>query len=150
MTNDTPPDTSSNDERGMRRSSTVRSPRPPLLPRKVWILGAPENRLKLATEALEAAGHRVRSAETGAELASTLRDFRPEIIVIDMQDDPDRGRHVATQLRADRATRQLPIILVGARNVDMKQTDKPITGPTRRYVLPLDAPSVLNAIVTEL
>jgi PleD family two-component response regulator len=133
-----------------RRSSSVRTPRDPLLPRKVWILGAPENRLKAVKDALEAAGHQVRSAETGAELASTLRDFRPEIIVIDMQDDPDRGRHVATQLRADRATRQLPIILAGARDVDMKQSDKPITGPTRRYVLPLDAPSVLNAIVTEL
>lgn len=130
--------------------SSVRTPREPLLPRKVWILGTAKERVQAAVEALEAAGHAVRTAESGAELAPALREFRPDLIVIDMQDEPDRARHVATQLRADRATRQLPIILVGARGIDIKMGEKPITGPTRRYTLPMDTPSVLNAIVTEL
>ena len=130
--------------------SSIRTPRAPLVPRKVWILGTAKKRVEAAVAALEQAGHAVRTAESGAELAPALREFRPDLIVIDMEDEPDRARHVATQLRADRATRQLPIILVGARGVDIKKGDKPITGPTRRYALPMDAPSVLNAIVTEL
>ncbi len=131
-------------------ASSVRTPRDPLLPRKIWILGAAQERVKAVVDALEGAGHAVRTAETGAELAPALREFRPDLIVIDMQDTPDKGRHVAMQLRADRATRQLPIVLVGARGIDIKAGEKPITGPTRRYTLPMDAPSVLNAIVTEL
>ena len=132
------------------KASSVRTPRKPLIPRKVWILSAAVERVATAVAAIEAAGHQVRTAASGAELAPALREFRPDLIVIDMADQPDRGRHVATQLRADRATRQLPIILVGARDVDMAQPEKQITGPTRRYTLPMDAPSVLNALCTEL
>ena len=65
-------------------------------------------------------------------------------------DHPDRGRHAATQLRADRATRQLPIILVSVTGEERSKSDKAVTGPTRRYTLGLDAPSVLNAIVVDL
>jgi CheY-like chemotaxis protein len=131
-------------------ASSVRTPRKPLIPRKIWILGTNAQRIEAAVGALEAAGHQVRTAETGGELAPALREFRPDLIVIDMQEQPDRGRHVATQLRADRATRQLPIILVGAASTEAGEAVKQVTGPTRRYRLPMDAPSVLNSIVCEL
>jgi CheY-like chemotaxis protein len=101
-------------------------------------------------KALEDAGHEVRTAATGAELAPSLREFRPHLIIIDMHGEADRGRHIATQLRADRATRQVPIVLVGAAGVKLKTGDKPITGPTRRYTGQMDAPSVINAVLTEL
>ena len=144
-----PPTTDSEDKPAFE-SSSVRTPRHPIVPRKIWILGSAKKRLDVALAALERAGHAVRSADSGAELAPALREFRPDLIIIDMQDEPDRARHVAAQLRADRATRQLPIILVGARGVDVKKGDKPVTGPTRRYALSIDSPSVLNAIVAEL
>jgi CheY-like chemotaxis protein len=139
-----------NDQGPAFEASSVRTPRTPLISRKIWILGTAKGRVQAAVDALESAGHQVRAAESGAELAPVLREFRPDLIIIDMQEQADRGRHVAIQLRADRATRQLPIILVGARGIPLKQGDKVITGPTRRYALPLDAPSVLNAIVAEL
>jgi CheY-like chemotaxis protein len=129
----------------------VRTPREPIIARKIWLLGSNQTRITKAVAALEAAGHAVRTAETSGELTPALREFRPDLIVIDMEEHPDRGRHVAMQLRADRATRQLPIILVGARNLsDLGSSDRAITGPTRRYKLPMDAPSVLKAIVAEL
>ena len=131
-------------------ASSVRTPRKPPIARKIWILASASKRVDAAVKALVAAGHEVRTAETGAELQPALREFRPDLFLIDMQDDPDRGRHVAMQLRADRATRQLPIILVGASGVSLTQGDKTITGPTRRYTGSLDAASVLNAVVAEL
>lgn len=140
----------SNDDKASYEASSVRTPKTPIIARKVWILATAGKRVDAAVEAIKAAGHEVRTAESGAELAPMLREFRPDLIMIDMQDDPDRGRHVALQLRADRATRQLPIILVAAGDVSLTKGDKTITGPTRRYALPLDAPSVLNAVVTEL
>lgn len=120
------------------------------MPRRVWILGFDQERIRLASEAILAAGHQVRACEPGGELGTTIRDFRPDAVVIDMQEFPDRGRHAATQLRADRATRQLPIILVAVDGEERDKSDQAITGPTRRYVLPLSAPSVLNAIVADL
>ncbi len=140
----------SNDDKATFQASSIRTPKKPLIARKVWILATPSKRLDAMLGAVEAAGHEVRHGESGADLQPILREFRPDLIVIDMQDQPDRGRHVALQLRADRATRQLPIILVAAGDVKLTQGDKTITGPTRRYALPLDAPSVLNAVITEL
>ena len=133
-----------------RVGSSVRASRRPPMPRRVWILGFNKERIQQATEAIEAAGHQVRACEPGGELGTTIRDFRPDAVVIDMQEYPDRGRHAATQLRADRATRQLPIILVAVDGDERGKSDKAVTGPTRRYVLPLTAPSVLNAIIADL
>ena len=84
------------------------------------------------------------------ELAPSLRDYKPDMIVIDMQDAPDRGRHLAIQLRADRATRQLPIVLVGIKGEEGHKAERAVQGPTRRYVHPLDTPSVLHALICEL
>lgn len=130
--------------------SSARVRRQPPLPRRVWILGFNPERIQRAREVVLLAGHEVRSCEPGGELGTTIRDFRPDVIVIDMQEFPERGRHAATQLRADRATRQLPIIMVSVAGEECARADKVVTGPTRRYVLPLDAPSVLNAIVVDL
>jgi len=149
----TPPaagDGQSKADAAIRPASSMRTPRVPLIDRRVWVLGSPTDRLDVLVKALEGAGHAVRTAVTGAELAPTLREFRPHLIVIDMQEDPERGRHIAAQLRADRATRQVPIVLVGAKGVNLKSTEKPITGPSRRYTRPMDAPTVISAILTEL
>jgi len=130
--------------------SSVRGRKAPPMPRRVWILGFDKERIQRATAAIEGAGHRVRSCEPGGDLGTTIRDFRPDVVVIDMQDHPERGRHAATQLRADRATRQLPIILVAVTGDERTRSDKAVTGPTRRYTLGLDAASVMNAIVVDL
>lgn len=131
-------------------ASSVREPRPPLVTRKIWILGFTKSRIEVAAKVFADAGHRVRHCEPGGELGNTIRDFRPDIIVIDMADQPDRGRHAAVQLRADRATRQLPVVLVAVVGEEREKSDKTITGPTRRYALPLDAPSVLNSVLADL
>ena len=131
--------------------SALRAPTKPRLARNVWLIGFNADRLGVLGKALTAAGHEFRTAETSNELAPNLREFRPDLIVIDMQEQPERGRHTGQQLRADRATRQVPIVLVGlAIKEEADKSDKQVTGPTRRYVLPLDAPSVVNAILAEL
>jgi CheY-like chemotaxis protein len=137
-------------ENGRVLTSSVRAPRPPLIPRKIWLLGLDPARLQSAAEAIREAGHEAKTGEPGGELGPALKDFRPDVIVIDMGDQPERGRHFATQLRADRATRQLPIVLVGVSNEEGPKADRAVTGPTRRYAAPLDAPSVLIALLTEL
>ena len=131
-------------------ASSARERQSPVMARRVWILGFDKGRIQTAVKAIEAAGHRVRHCEPGGELGTTIRDFRPDVVVIDMQEQPERGRHAAVQLRADRATRQLPIVLVAVKGDERAKSDKAITGPTRRYTHGLDAPSVLNSIVVDL
>lgn len=130
--------------------SSVRVQQAPPIVRRVWIFGPNPERVKAAIDALAKAGHEGKAGETGVELAPSLRDYRPDLIVIDMQDAPDRGRHLAIQLRADRATRQLPIVLVGIKGEEGHKAERAVQGPTRRYALGLDAPSVLHALICEL
>lgn len=130
--------------------SSVRIAQAPPIQRRVWIFGPSPERVQVAIDALAKAGHEGKAGEAGVELAPSLRDYRPDLIVIDMQDAPERGRHLGIQLRADRATRQLPIVLVGIRGEEGHKAEKAIQGPTRRYALGLTAPSVLNALIVEL
>lgn len=134
--------------------SSVRAPLgKPLISRRVWVLGTDPGRIAAAQAALTAAGHQVQTADTMTEIPPALKEFRPDLIVIDLQDQPERGRHIALQLRADRATRQLPIVLAGARppkDADADKADRTVTGPTRRYMRSLDHPTVLRALVVEL
>jgi CheY-like chemotaxis protein len=130
--------------------SSVRVATKPPIVRRVWIFGPDPKRVETAIQALAKAGHEGKAGETGVELAPTMRDFRPDLIVIDMQDAADRGKHLAIQLRADRATRQLPIVLVGIKGEEGHKAERAVQGPTRRYALSLDSPSVLNALICEL
>jgi CheY-like chemotaxis protein len=130
--------------------SSVRVAKPPAIPRRVWIFGPNPQRIQALTDALVKAGHDAKAGEPGVELAPALREYRPDLIVIDMQDALERGRHLAVQLRADRATRQLPIVLVGVRGEEGQKAERACQGPTRRYALSLDAPSVINALICEL
>lgn len=138
------------DKNSPARTST-RIVKEPLIQRRVWVLTANPKRAELALKAIAEAGHEGRTSESGSDLAPQLREWRPDIIIIDMQDAPDRGRHVVAQLRADRATRQLPAYLVGVGNSEEAlKTEKAVTGPTRRYVDGLDSASVLDAVMNEL
>jgi CheY-like chemotaxis protein len=130
--------------------SSVRASGPPSLARKIWILGSHVERMQIAVQAITEAGHQAKAGEPGVELGPVLKDFKPDVIVIDMADQPDRGRHAALQLRADRATRQLPIILVGVPSAEGPKADRAVTGPTRRYINHLDTPSVLNSLICDL
>jgi len=121
-----------------------------LVARKVWILGCEMSRVAVAVQYLIKAGHDAKGGEPGGDVGTALRTERPELVVIDMASEADRGRHLAVQLRADRGTRQLPIVLVGVASADGPKVDRAVPGPTRRYAGGLESPTVLEAIVKDL
>lgn len=118
--------------------------------RKVWILGCDPKRIQVAVDFLAGRGHTVRGAEPGGDVGASLRADRPDLVVIDMESDGDRGRHLAVQLRADRGTRQLPIVVVGVSSTDGPKVDRAVPGPTRRYAGSLTSETVLEAIAKDL
>src|SRR5262245_38530344 len=118
--------------------------------RKVWILGCHAGRIAAATEFLTKRGHTAKGAEPTGDGGTTLRLDRPAVVVIDLESEGDRGRHLAVQLRADRGTRHLPIVMVGVASSDGPKVDRAVPGPTRRYAGSLDSASVLEAISKDL
>src|SRR5262245_28204836 len=126
------------------------SPPTAVVPRTVWILGCDAERVGTAVTYLMKKGHVARGGEPGGDVGAALRTERPDLVVIDLETEGDRGRHVAVQLRADRGTRQLPIVLVGVRSAEGHKVDRTVPGPTRRYAGALDSSSVLEAIAKDL
>lgn len=62
---------------------------------------------------LEAAGHEVLSANTGAEALALLRERSVDVAILDMMmEEPDAGAMVADKLRRRPEMERIPVILV--------------------------------------
>jgi CheY-like chemotaxis protein len=69
----------------------------------------------ICTFNLEAAGLGVRQAVDGADALTAIRAERPDLVLLDVMMPNRDGWAVASELRADPATRDLPIVFLTAR-----------------------------------
>jgi len=74
--------------------------------------------LALLSLRLERAGYRVAQANDGEEALSLARELQPDVVVLDVMMPRLSGTDVVVALRADEATKGLPVILVSARAHD--------------------------------
>ena len=79
---------------------------------------------KLITVNLERAGHQVLRAGSVPEAQAAIREIVPDLILLDWMLPKTTGVMFAKQLRSDRRTKDVPIIMLTAR---MQETDK-VTG----------------------
>jgi CheY-like chemotaxis protein len=70
--------------------------------------------LELMTYLLQASGHEVIAAATGADAVRLASEHRPDLIVLDVQLPDIDGYEVLRRLRAEPELEQLPIIAVTA------------------------------------
>jgi CheY-like chemotaxis protein len=68
----------------------------------------------LACKALTKAGHRVIEAEDGAQGLRMVEERRPDLILLDLFMPPPDGYEVLRELRANEATRLLPVLVLTA------------------------------------
>jgi DNA-binding response OmpR family regulator len=64
---------------------------------------------------LERSGYAVVTAADGHEALRLIREHRPDLVVLDVMMPGQNGYEVTRALRADEATRRIPIILLTAR-----------------------------------
>lgn len=76
---------------------------------------------ELLTFTLERAGFQVTEAEDANRALIKIRDKMPDLVLVDWMLPGMSGRHLVTQLRADPATQNLPIIMLTAKS---EETDK--------------------------
>lgn len=69
----------------------------------------------LCRASLEEAGFRVLEAAGGEEALESVRDERPDLILLDIMMPGISGWEVTSALLADRSTDQIPIIFISAR-----------------------------------
>ena len=70
--------------------------------------------LEVATELLSSSGYRVLVASTGQDALAMMQAIRPDLILLDYHMPDMDGLAVMEQLRADEATRRIPVIALTA------------------------------------
>jgi two-component system OmpR family response regulator len=91
---------------------------------RVLVVDDEPNILDVVTMALRFQGFVVETAATGAEALASVRDFRPDLIVLDVMLPDMEGFDVAQRLGAQRA--RVPIVFLTARDA----TDDKVRGLT--------------------
>jgi CheY-like chemotaxis protein len=100
----------------------------------------PELRL-LARRALDKDGHSIREAADGAEGLERVADWAPDLVVLDLVMPEMDGLEVLRRLRAEPATKRLPVLVLTAHGDDARAlVDVFTTTQTRRPMPQLAAP----------
>ena len=83
-------------------------------PRKVLIVEDNMLNMKLFNDLLEAHGYTTFQTQDGHEVLRVARQFRPDLILMDIQLPEISGLEIAEQLKADGELRDIPIVAVTA------------------------------------
>lgn len=101
--------------------------------------------LKVTAAWLKKAGHSAFGVETPVEMFDRLQTSKPDLLLLDVQFGERDGVELTQRLRADKATRDLPIILIsGTRKENLDQVEGLTEGADDYLVKPLN-PSLLQA-----
>ena len=105
----------------------------------------PINR-ELAVDLLEAAGYAVLQAEDGAGLIERVKRDRPDLILLDLKLPGVDGFTLARRLKADPATRAVPIVALTADLMPEKRGRALEAGCAGYLRKPLDAGELIQAV----
>ena len=95
-----------------RRYSVMSQPRPEAF--TILVIDDDPQVLEVATELLSSSGYRVLVASTGQDALAMMQAIRPDLILLDYHMPDMNGLAVIEQLRADEATRRIPVIALTA------------------------------------
>jgi two-component system cell cycle response regulator DivK len=82
--------------------------------KRILVVEDNELNMKLLNDVLEAHGYSVLSTGEGAVAVEWARQYRPDLILMDLQLPDMSGLDVTRQLKANPETRQIPIVAVTA------------------------------------
>lgn len=105
-----------------------------------------ENNLMLVRDVLQLKGYKVLEAMTGAEGLRLAAEEKPDLILMDIQLPDIDGITALARLRADSATRAIPVLAVSASVMPEEQQQITASGFEGFIAKPLNMKSFLQTI----
>jgi PAS domain S-box-containing protein len=102
--------------------------------------------LELTTEVLTADGYAVTGVGTIAEALESVRDARPDLVLLDVKLGAEDGLEVVRRLREDPATRGIPVIASSASTSDVDVQDATDAGCTSFLAKPVTPQTLLTGV----
>ena len=90
----------------------------PEIKQKIMVVDDDPDIRRLVETVLEREGFVVESASTGAEFFKLLPQFKPALVVLDLQLPDEDGFGIIKKLRSNTATANLPVVMLTVQSVD--------------------------------
>ncbi|MEI6040089.1 MAG: response regulator [Candidatus Berkelbacteria bacterium] len=94
--------------------------------------------LDMYKERLELAGYVVNSNGNGEEALASVRDFQPDIIMLDVMMPKLNGYETLASLKSDPATKDIPVVMLSALMRDFNR-EKAVEGGAEDYLIKSEA-----------
>lgn len=101
---------------------------------------------KVTTRLLERQGYEVRTAKDGVDAMATLQDYRPDVVLLDIEMPRMDGFEVATQMRHSSQLKDIPIIMITSRTGEKHKERAMAIGVTDYMGKPFQEDKLLGAI----
>ena len=117
---------------------------------EVFLVDDNSSNLSLLAGILRDAGLRVRAANTGKRALAMIRAQRPELVMLDITMPEMDGFEVCRELKADEATRDLPVIFISALDEPLDKVKAFRAGGVDYVTKPFQAEEVVVRVETQL
>jgi chemosensory pili system protein ChpA (sensor histidine kinase/response regulator) len=101
---------------------------------------------KVTTRLLERQGYEVRTAKDGVDAMAILQDYKPTVVLLDIEMPRMDGFEVATQMRHSSTLKDIPIIMITSRTGDKHRERAMAIGVTDYMGKPFQEEKLLGAI----
>jgi len=82
--------------------------------KKILIIDDDEGILDALCLVLTEAGYKVKTVRKGAETYKVVKEFKPDVIMLDVLMSGSDGRTICKNLKSDPKTKQIPVIMISA------------------------------------
>ena len=106
--------------------------------------------LKVVRAVLGAEGYEIRTAGDGLEAMTVLAQFRPRLILMDLQLPGENGFELTRRLKADPATRDIIVVAVTAYSIPGDEEKAQLAGCSGLITKPLDTRTLPAAVKLHL
>ncbi|MFO7710480.1 MAG: response regulator [Candidatus Woesearchaeota archaeon] len=114
---------------------------------KILIIDDEEDTLSLLKDVFETEGYEVNVARDGPESLETLKEFTPDIILLDIMMPKMNGWVVFMNLQKDERLRKIPVMVVSAKPLSKESKDKVQLLGVKDYIIkPFDLSSLSEKV----
>jgi DNA-binding response OmpR family regulator len=110
---------------------------------KVLVVDDETEIIQMITTILETNGHTVCLARDGIDALAKVASERPDVIILDLNLPRLDGFEVCKRLKADQATRSIPVVMLTADYTSMNDASRGVDAGADEYVVKPFLPPVL-------
>lgn len=126
--------------------SVPASPHPPAVRRRILIVDDNEDALEMLKEMLWTAGHDVRATTSGPAALELIKEFKPDIALLDIGLPAMDGYELASRLRAEMGPQAPCLVALSGYGQESDRARSQAAGFSLHLVKPLEASELLGTI----